>query len=370
VAAPNDDAELFRDERRALGWAALAAVAVIVWLVRPIGMGVLLGVLMAFTFQPMYERASARSAPAVAALVTVVGATLAVAVPFAGIVWLLVSGGTALAPDVAQALGPGGAVRHLALSVAQLTSKVGITAEDLLERARALAGSAVAGVARFAEAVASATASATLALLFLMMAMYAVLRHGRAIGCGAQDILPLRPEYTRRLFEEFRRVGRTTLLGTLVSAVVQGVLAAVGYTIVGLPRPEFFGALTAVASPLPGIGTMLVWVPAGVVLIAEGHVGRGVLMLVWGVLVVTGVMDYVVRPRLIGRESHVPALLTFAALFGGAKVFGLKGLILGPVLMSIAIAALRIYADERRERRRAAGIDAPAPPGGAGRAAP
>lgn len=171
------------------------------------------------------------------------------------------------------------------------------------------------------------------------------------LGDGAGDAA-LRPEYTLKLFDEFRRVGRTTLLSTVVTGLVQGALATIGYFIIGLPRPLFFGALTAVASPVPGVGTMLVWVPAGIVLVLLGHPGRGIVDLTWGVLVVTGIPDYVVRPRLVGRESDVPALLTFTALFGGAEVFGLKGLILGPVLMAIAIAVLRLYADEARSRRR------------------
>jgi predicted PurR-regulated permease PerM len=136
-----------------------------------------------------------------------------------------------------------------------------------------------------------------------------------------------------------------------VTGVAQGLLATIGYLLVGLPYPLFFGALTTVASPVPGVGTMLVWVPAGIVLILLGHAARGILLLVWGVLVVTGIPDYVIRPRLVGRESEMPALLTFTALFGGVEVFGLKGLILGPVLMAVAIAVWRLYAEEAHTRR-------------------
>ena len=348
----SNNEEAIRDQRRALGWASLAAVGVILWLMRPVGMGILLGALMAFTFQPMYERVVRHWPPPAAALATVLGSTLAIVTTFGGLVWLLVRDGTILGREVVEALGPGGGARRVAVAVSDVTSRVGISAEDLEAKARRLIENGVAGAASVAEAIASATASTALALFFLVMTMYVILRRWQVVSATAQETLPLRPQYTLMLFEEFRRVGRTTLLSTIVTGFVQGTLATIGYWIVGLPRPLFFGALTAVASPVPGVGTMLVWVPAGIVLILLGHPGRGILDLTWGILVVTGIPDYIIRPRLVGGESELPALLTFTALFGGAEVFGLKGLILGPVLMAVAIAVLRLYADEARSRRR------------------
>jgi predicted PurR-regulated permease PerM len=94
-----------------------------------------------------------------------------------------------------------------------------------------------------------------------------------------------------------------------------------------------------------------VWVPAGIFLLGTGHVGMGVLELCWGGLVVVGVSDYVIRPRLVGGHGTMPALLTFAALFGGVEVFGLEGLIVGPLIMSVSFAVLRIFAQDAEERR-------------------
>jgi predicted PurR-regulated permease PerM len=95
------------------------------------------------------------------------------------------------------------------------------------------------------------------------------------------------------------------------------------------------------------VGTALVWVPAGIFLIATGHAAGGMMELVYGAVVVVGVSDYILRPWLVGGHGEMPALLTFASLFGGVEVFGLVGLILGPLLMSIALALLRIYAREK-----------------------
>jgi predicted PurR-regulated permease PerM len=172
----------------------------------------------------------------------------------------------------------------------------------------------------------------------------------------AQEALPLRPDYTRRLFDEFRRVGRTTLLGTIVTGLAQGLFATVGYALCGVPKPLFFGAATAVASLVPAVGTMLVWVPVGIVRILTGHAVSGIFELVWGAVFIAAISDYVVRPRLVGGDSETPSLVTFTALFGGVEVFGLEGLIVGPVLMALAIAVLRLYVAEAAARRRGAGV--------------
>jgi predicted PurR-regulated permease PerM len=338
------------EQRRALRWSALAALVAVVWLARPVGMGVFFGMLMAFAFQPAYEWALRRMPRAPAALVTVLASTVMVAIAIGSLVWLLVRDGIALGSQAVASLGSGGTMRGVVTTVSRVTSRVGISKEELVARIRQLAETAVTRAAGIAESVASTTASALLAFFFAMLTMYFILTHWRGLSSEAQETLPLRPDYTRRLFEELRVVGRATLLGTVGSGFMQGVLATFGYWIAGLPSPLFFGAATALASLVPAVGTMLVWVPAGVVLILIGHAGQGIFLLVWGLAIVTALNDYVVRPRLVGHQEGVPALATFIALFGGVEALGLKGLIVGPVVMSVAIAVLRLYAEEARQR--------------------
>ena len=94
---------------------------------------------------------------------------------------------------------------------------------------------------------------------------------------------------------------------------------------------------------VPAVGTLLVWVPVGIVLLVTSHVGAGIFVLLWGSLVVVVLSDYVIRPTHVGGHGHVPTLLTFIYLFGGVEVFGLLGLIIGPVIASVALALLRTY---------------------------
>jgi predicted PurR-regulated permease PerM len=339
------------EEQRALGWTALAAVGAVLWLVRPVGMGLFLGMLMGFAFEPLYRRIVTRCRPPIAAVATVGTSLILVVVAVGGLVWILVRDGTAFERELVTSLGSGGSARAIVASIGRVTSRVGITAEELTTRLRALAEGVVARAAGLAEGAAAATADMLLAWFFAALTMYAILTHQEEITTTVERALPLRPDYTRKLGSELRNVGRQTLVGAVGSGVMQGLLATVGYWIAGLPRPIFFGAASAILSLVPGLGTMLVWVPAGVVLVVLGHVGRGIFLLAWGVLVVTSLNDYVLRPRFVGRQAGLPPLAMFVALFGGAASMGLKGLIVGPVLMSLAFAALKLYVEEARRRR-------------------
>ncbi len=351
LTVEEEDAEVSREEHGALKWAALAAAVAIAWLVMPIGVGILLGMLLAFVMQPLYGRLKPRWGVAWSALAVVVGSTLALAGSVFALAWLFVTKGVLLARELIAIVGPGGMGDRILEWVGGKTARFGMTTEDLTKRARTLAEDAATRTANEAETIIGALASSVLGAFFAMLTMHFMLRNWETVSFRAQETFPLRPDYTRALFAEFRRVGRTTLMGTVVTGIAQGLLATLGYWIAGVPEPIFFGAATAVASLVPAVGTMLVWVPAGVVLIVLGQPGKGIFELVWGGLLVVALSDYYIRPRLVGGEGEMPSLITFAALFGGVEVFGLKGLVLGPVMMSLAVAVLRLYATETRLRR-------------------
>ncbi|MGE5182883.1 MAG: AI-2E family transporter, partial [Acidobacteriota bacterium] len=275
-----------------------------------------------------------------------------------GIGWIFVTRGTVLANQLIDSFKPGGMGDATLASLSRITQRFGYTHEQLVDRARSLAGEAAARAAGIAEAIVSATGGALLGLFFAMLSMHYILIHWQAVARRAQESSPLRPEYTAALFAQFREVGRSTLLGAIGTGLAQGVLAAIGFWIAGVPEPAFFGAATTVASFVPAVGTLLVIIPVSTVLALVGHPGHALIASMWGFTVVIGVCDYIIRPMLVRGEGKTPTLVTFAALFGGLEVFGLKGLILGPVLMALALAVLRLYAAETRERRRAAMPDA------------
>jgi predicted PurR-regulated permease PerM len=338
-------------EHRALAWTAAASLAVIFWLVRPIGLGILIGTLLAFLAQPACKRLTAHIGARWAVLATVIASGLAVAATLGGLGWLFVSRGTVLAARLVAAVGPRGFVDTVVTRGGGFTARFGVSSNQLLDHLRGLAGDAASSAERIAAAIAATTASALLGLLFAMLAMHYILRNDERVSRRIADVVPLRPAYTAALVAEFRRVGRATLLGSVVTGIVQGGLATIGFLIAGVPEPLFFGAATALASFVPVVGVLLVIIPTTICLAVTGHVVSAIIVLGWGLVFVVGVSDYVIRPRLVRGEAKVPSIVTLAALLGGVEVLGLQGLLLGPVLMALAFAVLQLYAAETRVRR-------------------
>jgi predicted PurR-regulated permease PerM len=340
-------------ERRALGWLAAFAVAGIVWLARPFASALLLGALLAFTLEPLYGRLVRHTGrPLLASLATVLLSAAVVGGALSGFVSLFITRAVGFAVMVREELRAGGWLNARLNGISGWLGHLGISTDSLTQRLEAEAGAIASQLGGMAGTLASDAFSALLGLFFAILTMHLVLRYWPRMVAGLITVSPLNPHYTEVLLEEFRRVGRMTMYGTVVTGLAQGALAAIGYWISGVPAPVFFGVATALASLIPAVGTMLIWIPAGIYLFATGHPTRGIIELSWCALIVIGCSDYLIRPRLVGDEA-MPALVVFIALFGGVKSFGLSGLIVGPVLMALAIAVLRIYAEEGRTRHAA-----------------
>jgi predicted PurR-regulated permease PerM len=338
--------------RQVLAWFAGGALVVIAWLAHPFATGLLLGALMGFTLQPVHARLARWSGrPSLASVAIVIAAGLVIVGSVAGFGSVFVTQTVALTAAVREGLKPGGGLAAWVSTVTGWLGRFGLPPDVLVERLRAAAGDIATGSAAVAKTVASVTVGSLLGLFFALLTMHVILRHWARVIATVSEVSPLRREDTRALLEEFRTVGRITLSGTVLTGLAQGVLAAIGFWATGVPQPLFLGIATGIASLVPAVGTLLVWVPAGVYLFATGHPTTAVALLLWGALVVVGFSDYVIRPRLVGDEG-MPTILTFLALFGGLETLGLPGLIAGPVLMALAVSVLRLYAREARGRER------------------
>ena len=337
--------------RVALGVLALAAVAAILWVAGPVAVGILLGALAAFALEPLFELLLKRTGrPKLSALACVGLALVAAVFILGGIASLVVTRGSVLVSQLIDSLEPGGSLRAAA---ERLIQDFGLQTQTqaVVDKLRSAATDIASRVAGVAAVIATGSFSALLTMFFALLSLYFVLRRGRELEESLVVALPLEAKHSLAMLEELHMVGRTALVGTVVTGIAQGLLAGLGFWVCGLPESAFFGALTAIASLIPGVGTLLIWVPAGIYLIVAGHSLGGVAELIWGAAMVVGLSDYVLRPSLVGRHGDMPALLTFAALFGGVEVFGLVGLIVGPLLMSLAVSLLRIYIGEMRTRR-------------------
>ena len=352
--------ETRRGRKIALGVVLVTSTGAAVWIASPLWVALVIGMVMAFTAQPLYRKllgpaASARgrrAAPSrvylAASLVTLLSAFLAVVVGAVSLYVLareLLVIGTLLQERLASgtpldALGPPAIhlLDRLHISHAHATDRL----NELLAEAQ---GKAVAAAA----VVIQTTTGGMLGLLIALFTEFYVLVEWPLLAVRLEAILPLEPRHTRALILEFRDMSRSALVGTVATAFIQGMLAAAGYAMAGVATPVTWGLLTAISSLLPVVGTFLVWVPIALYAMWNGHIGAGVFLLIWGLLVVSIATDYAVRPRLVGKKGHGHPLLMIVSLIGGIEVMGLAGLIVAPIVMSLFLAVLKIYERERRE---------------------
>jgi predicted PurR-regulated permease PerM len=326
-----------------LSFAGVAAVASPLWI------AIVFGLVMAVSAQRPYQllvRKLGGHASWASGIVTLVsGLLVAVAGSF-----LLITIANELMKLVAH-LNQQGSSGSLAGLIGTRTTRaiegLGIDTDRLYAWAQRELEAAASFAATTAAVVVRTASQAMLGLVVALMTMYYVLIEGPGLELRIERIAPLEPRHTRALLLEAREVGRTAFLGTLLTALIQGALAGVGYAVLGVPQPVMWGVVTGLASFLPVIGTLIVWVPIAGYLLVEGHPVRAVILVVWGIVIVTSLADYVIRPRIVGGRGGNP-LLTLISLLGGLEIFGLAGLIIAPITLSVFLAAFRLYEREVR----------------------
>lgn len=186
---------------------------------------------------------------------------------------------------------------------------------------------------------------------FIMLyLLFFVLRDGRALGHRVRAAVPLRDDLQRNLFHKFTDVVRATIKGTIVVAIVQGALGGLMFWFLGIQAPVLWAVVMAFLSLLPAVGTALVWVPVALYLLASGAVWQGVLLIVYGVLVI-GLVDNVLRPVLVGKDTKMPDYIVLIATLGGMAIFGLNGFVIGPLIAAMFMAAWDIMAASKTQMR-------------------
>ena len=184
--------------------------------------------------------------------------------------------------------------------------------------------------------------------LFVMLyVLFFLLRDGKSLAAQAARALPLEKRHTQRLLAQFATVVRATVKGNVVVALVQGTLGGLAFWVLGISGPLLWGALMALLSLLPAVGAAMVWGPVAIYLLSTGSLWPAVALSAWGVLVI-GLVDNVLRPILVGKETRMPDYLVLIATLGGLAAFGLNGFVIGPVIAAIFLATWDIFAQARR----------------------
>ena len=186
-------------------------------------------------------------------------------------------------------------------------------------------------------------------LTFAFFGLYFLLLRPQAAWRGIRPWIPFSDESAEMLRDRFHAVTTSTVIGTGLTAIIQGALIAGAFQVLDIGNALFWGTVTAVFAVLPVVGSGLIWGPAAISLFLQGRVGPAVAMLVWGAVVV-GSVDNVIRPVVYNRYAKIHPMVTLVGAIVGVGFFGIAGLLLGPLAITYFFELLRLYRAESGEK--------------------
>src|SRR5712664_3602772 len=315
----------------------LALGAALVWSLGPYATGVIGIPVLAVLFAPVHGWLVRRGVPsAVAALlVTLLGAVLLI-VPGLLIAGLLINQAQEITQTVLQS-----PIIERFRSLQIRGIPIGPRLADAGARIVAAIGSSAFGLVGTATRL-------SLNLTISFFGLYYVLKHPGDVWLDARPYIPFSNANTEKLGKRFKDVTVSTVIGTGVTAAIQGAVLALTFGVAGLPNALFWAVVTMAFAILPVVGSGMIWGPAAVVLIMQGRPVPAVLLVIWGVVVV-GSVDNFIRPLIYRRFSEVPPLITLIGAIGGVAQFGLLGLLIGPLALSYFFELIRMYREEYLE---------------------
>ena len=178
-------------------------------------------------------------------------------------------------------------------------------------------------------------------IFFVIFTMYYLFRDGERMREAVYNILPLDDRRAHDIIDRTQEVISASVYGVLVIALIQGTLGGLAFWALGLPSSLLWGVVMVFLSMIPMAGAFIVWVPAALYLVITGAWVKAIILTVWGALVI-GSVDNFLRPKLVGEKTRLHELLIFFSVLGGLQVFGVIGLVLGPVVVAITIALLDV----------------------------
>jgi predicted PurR-regulated permease PerM len=337
---------------------AIVALAILGWALFKIFVpflgSILWSVLLAFLLEPINLRLKRRfrgRAGLVAGLLTV-AATLMIAVP-AVVLAVMFSG---QATELLARLSQTAARLHLAhpsdvmglkpvaSGLSWLEVHLSLTADQIQEWAVEAGRKGLQLLAQQGGALLIGFFGLVLNLVLTLFLLFFFIRDGAEMAERFQKIMPMSADRKERLARQIGSVTRAVVVGTLVTALIQGTLVGMAFAVVGFPSPLVFGVITAAVSLLPVGGTALVWAPGAIVLALQGRWGSAIGLAIYGIVIV-GMVDNLIKPRLISGQAQIETLPVFFGVLGGLAAFGFIGMFLGPIVIALALAILR-FAEE------------------------
>ena len=340
------------DPRRRTLHLLLAAVSVaLVWILQPFYGVILWASVIALLFTPFFRWLVPRlqRRRTAAALLTMAVASVMVILP-AVLVLAALAGEAATVLQQLQSgeLNPALLLRSLfgdlPEGLTSLLARVGWSDFDVVQRKLAevlTQGSRL--IATQTLSVGQDAFSLSVSLLLTVYLAFFLVRDGTGIVRAVLLAIPMAEQHKQSLLAQFGTVLRATVKGNAVIALVQGVLGGLAFWVLGVHGALLWAVLMAVLSLLPAVGASLVWGPLAAWLFVTGQTWSAVALVAWGVLVI-GVVDNLLRPLLVGRDTGMPDYLVLMSTLGGLAVLGLNGFVVGPTVAAMFVAAWHIQA--------------------------
>ncbi len=196
-------------------------------------------------------------------------------------------------------------------------------------------------VANFGAVTAGAILLGFINILLILTLMFFCFRDGERFLNWLFGIIPMSAVHAEAVALRVYLTVTAVIGSALITALIQGIIAMVGYLIAGVPLAVFFGVLTGFCAMIPVVGAGLVWLPIGIFVFTQ-DTSWGIFLLVWGFFMVS-LIDNFLKPILIGSRARIPILLIFCSIIGGANVYGVTGLLVGPILIAVLLAFITIY---------------------------
>ncbi|QCK15782.1 AI-2E family transporter [Mangrovivirga cuniculi] len=192
------------------------------------------------------------------------------------------------------------------------------------------------------QSFSSGTANFIFSFFIFLFTLYYFLINGKKYLEQFLYYLPLKNDEEQTLLTKFVKVTKATLKGTLFIGVIQGVLGGIGMAIAGIPNVIFWSVVMVIFSIIPALGTAIVWIPAVIYLFIVGDTTPAIILGIYCVVVV-GNIDNLIRPKLVGKDAGLPDLMILFGTLGGLAVFGIAGIIIGPLVAALFLALWEIY---------------------------
>ena len=340
--------------RRAAFLLLLALVTVaFFWIISPFFGAVFWAMVLALMFMPVHRRLCARlrGRDTLAALGTLLFCMVIVVVPMIFVVGAMVDEATSFTQRLRTGeFNPRTYFEQIQNALPgwsrDLLGRFGLfNAQDVVDKLTAAVVQGGQALTARALAIGQNTLMLLVDLGIMLYLLFFFLRDGRDLAQTIRRAVPMQRQHTDFLLSKFATVVRATVKGTVVVALVQGMLGGVAFAFLGIHGAVLWGVVMSVLSLLPAVGAALVWAPVAIYLIATGSMIEGLGLAAWGVGVM-GMVDNLLRPILVGKETKLPDYLVLLSTIGGLSIFGVNGFLIGPAIAALFVATWALFSHE------------------------